>query len=131
MIYPEVHTLASANLRWSGVGHKDPKRHEGLTECSSSLPTKMEDSIHYGTLRVVTEPVQSLGQTPQLNWRLPRTPLSHKASQSLRYLHNLIGSPKNTTKPQSRLGFQEPKSNKLLTFTSTNLCGKLKPMHQM
>jgi hypothetical protein len=25
MIYPEVHTLASANLRWSGVGHKDPQ----------------------------------------------------------------------------------------------------------
>ena len=24
-MYPEVHTLASANLRWSGVGHKDPQ----------------------------------------------------------------------------------------------------------
>ena len=34
-------------------------------------------------------------------------------------------------RPHNRLGFQEPKSNKLLTFTSTNLRGKLKPMHQM
>ena len=70
------------------LGTKIPKCHEGLTECSSSLPTKMEDSIHYGTLRVVTEPAQSLGQSPQFNWRLPRTPQS---PQSLRNLHNLIG----------------------------------------
>ena len=129
------------------LGTKIPKRHEGLTECSSSPPTKMEDSIHYGTLRVVTEPAQSLGQSPQLNWRLPRTPQSPQSlrnlhnliggpknttkPQSLRNPHNLIGGPKNTTKPQSRLGFQEPKSNKPLTFTSMNLRGKLTPMHQM
>ena len=92
MIYPEVHTLASANLRWSGVGHKDPKRHEGLTECSSSLPTKMEDLIHYGNLRVVTEPAQSLGQSPQLNWRLPRN--RHKG------LTKLEESPQLNWRPQ-------------------------------
>jgi hypothetical protein len=34
-------------------------------------------------------------------------------------------------KPVSRLGFQEPKSNKLTTFTYMNLRGEFKLMHQM
>jgi hypothetical protein len=34
-------------------------------------------------------------------------------------------------RPLSRLGFQEPKSNKLTTSTYPNLRGELKPMHQM
>ena len=89
-----------------------------------------------GPSRAVTEPVQAWGN-----------------------LHNLIGGSQviatkglkleaiSTTQletpsnPPSRLGFQEPKrnklrvqapeSNKLLTFTRPNLRRELKPMHQM
>jgi hypothetical protein len=74
----------------------------------------MQDAtIHYGTLEGSHRTRTSLRKSPQLNWRLLRIAI------------------KGTTKPQSRLGFQEPKSNKLLTFTSMNLRGELKPMHQM
>ena len=52
----------------------------------------------------------------------------HKAWEDL---HNSIGGPQVTTKPLSRLGFQEPKSKKLNELSLPNLRGELKPMHQM
>jgi hypothetical protein len=71
-----------------------------------------------------------LGQYPQLNWRLLR--IATKAPQRLGNLHNLIGGPKYMLqRPLSRLGFQEPKSNKLTNFHLSNLRGELKTMHQM
>jgi hypothetical protein len=42
-MYPEVYTLTSATLRWSGVEAQSlPQHHEGLTVFFSSLPTKRE-----------------------------------------------------------------------------------------
>jgi hypothetical protein len=57
MMYPEVHTLADANLRWSGVRHNASPTLRRLTLISSSPPTKMEDPITMGHLKAVTEPV--------------------------------------------------------------------------
>jgi hypothetical protein len=67
-MYPKVHTLADASLL-------EPT-------------TKMEDPITMRHLRAVTKTVQSLGQSPQLNWRLPKKlPLRHhKAWEDLHYL---------------------------------------------
>jgi hypothetical protein len=72
MMYPEFHTLAGANLRWSGVkAQGTPNAMEA--HCNLLEPSRqMEDPITMGYLRVVTEPVQSLGQSPHLNWMLPR-----------------------------------------------------------
>jgi hypothetical protein len=72
MMYPKVHTLAGANLHWSGVEAQDTPNAMRLIVISSSPPTKMEDPNTMGYLRAVTETVQSLGQSPQLNWGLPR-----------------------------------------------------------
>jgi hypothetical protein len=69
MMYPEVHIHAGANLCWSAVEAQGTPNATELTVISSSPPTKMEDPITMGHLRAVTEPVQSLGQYPQLNWR--------------------------------------------------------------
>jgi hypothetical protein len=86
--------------------------------------------IHYGTLEGGHQTHASLGQSPQLNWRLPR--IATKAPQRLGILHNLIRGPKNMPqRPLSRLGFQEPKSNKLTNFHLPNLWGELKQMYQM
>jgi hypothetical protein len=76
----------------------------------------MQDAtIHHGTLEDDHRTRTSLGQSPQLNWRLPR--IAAKAPQRLVNLHNLIGDPKYMPqRPLSRLGFQEPKSNKLTYF---------------
>jgi hypothetical protein len=71
IMYSEVHTLAGANLCWGGVEAQCSQMPWRLTVISSSPLTKMEDPITMGHLRAVTEPVQSLGQSPQLNWRLP------------------------------------------------------------
>jgi hypothetical protein len=64
MMYLEVHTLAGANLRWSGVdAHGTPnatEAHHNLLEPFA----KMEHPITMGQLKAVTEPVQSLGQSP-------------------------------------------------------------------
>ena len=113
-----------------------PKHHKGSPYSPRAhAQCKMPRST-MGPLRAVTEPVQAWGN-----------------------LHNLIGgSQVITTKglnlgaisttpletpsnPPSRLGFQEPKgnklrvqapeSNKLLTFTQPNLRRELKPMQQM
>jgi hypothetical protein len=72
MIYLEVHTLADANIRWSGVEAQDSpnamEAHRNLLE-----PSHQDGRPdHYETLEDVTEPVQSLEQSPQLNLRLPR-----------------------------------------------------------
>ena len=49
-------------------------------------------------------------------------------------IHNLIGGSQThhkSAKQSNRLGFQEPKRENFSPFTSTNLRGNLKPMHQM
>jgi hypothetical protein len=107
--------------------HQMPQR---LTLFSSCSRTKQDATIHYGTLEGSHRTHTSLGQSPQLNWRLPR--ITTKAPQRLGNLHNLIGGPKNMPqRPLSRLGFQEPKSNKLTYFHLPNLQGELKLIHQM
>jgi hypothetical protein len=61
MMYPEVHTLASANLRWSGV---EAQGSPNATEAHRNLlePSHQDGRPdHYGTLRAVTEPVQAWG----------------------------------------------------------------------
>jgi hypothetical protein len=69
--------------------------------------------IHYGTLEGGHWTRTSLGQSPQLNWRLSRiatmAPKSHKA---------IYGS-------------KDPRVTSSQTFTYSNLWGELKPMHQM
>jgi hypothetical protein len=65
-MYPEVHTLASANLRGAMWRHKAPQTPRRLTVISSSPPTKMEDLTTRGHLRAVTEPVQAWGDDPQV-----------------------------------------------------------------
>src|SRR3990170_1782659 len=47
----------------------------------------------------------------------------------LRSTSNRLGRP--STQEEQALGYQAPKSNKLLNFTSTYHSGELKPMHQM
>jgi hypothetical protein len=90
-MYPEVNTLASANLRWSDVeaqGSPTPRR---LTVISSSPPTKMEDPTTMGHLRVVTEPIQAWGNLHNSIGGSQESPLRHyKAWEDL---HNLIGDP--------------------------------------
>jgi hypothetical protein len=64
MMYLKVHTLAGANLRWSGV---DAQGTPNATEAHHNLlepSAKMEDPITMGQLKAVTKPVQSLGQSP-------------------------------------------------------------------
>jgi hypothetical protein len=67
-MYLRIHTLVGANLCWSSV---EAQGTPNVTVISSSPPTKMEDPITMGHLRAVTEPVQSLGKSHKLNWRLP------------------------------------------------------------
>jgi hypothetical protein len=120
MMYPEVHTLAGANLRWSGVeaqcspnameahrnllkpSHQDGRpNHSGTLEGGHRTHTKLGamsttqleapkksplrhhkawEDLHNligGPQEIATEAPQSLGRSPQLNWRSPRNPLSH------------------------------------------------------
>jgi hypothetical protein len=93
---------------WRHATHRTLQR---LTLFSSRSRTKQDATIHYGTLEGGHRTRTSLGQSPQLNCRLPR--IATKAPQRLGNLHNLIGGPKYMPqRPLSRLGFQEPKSNK-------------------
>jgi hypothetical protein len=49
-MYLEVHTIVDGNLDWRGVEAQDSPN---ATESHCIIlepPTKMEDSIHYGTL---------------------------------------------------------------------------------
>ena len=118
------------------------ERHKGLTlRCGSTMLTKCHKGSPYspralaqskmpqstmGHLRAVTEPVQAWGNLHNLIGG------SQESPQRLGNLHNLIGGPKYMPqRPLSRLGFQEPKSNKLTNFHLPNLRGELKPMHQM
>jgi hypothetical protein len=100
-MYPEVHTLASANLRWSGVeaqgSPNSTKAHRNLLE-SSHQDGRLD---HYGTLEGGHRTRTSLGQSPQLNWRLLRIALRHHKAWKDPY--NLIGGPQVTTTeaPQS------------------------------
>ena len=87
-----------------------------LTLFSSRSRTMQDVAIHYGTLegghRTLTKAWGKLH-----NLIGGSQVIATKASQSLRDLHNLIGAPRTPQRSQSRLGFQEPKSNKLTTFT--------------
>jgi hypothetical protein len=91
MMYPEVHTLASANLYWSSVEAQGSpnatEAHRNLLEPShqDGRPTTM------GHLRAVTEPVQAWGNLHNPIGGSQESPLRHhKAWEDL---HNLIGGP--------------------------------------
>jgi hypothetical protein len=80
-MYPEVHTLASANLRLSGV---EAEGSPNATEAHHNLiePSHQDGRPdHYGTLEGGHRTRASLGKSPQLNWRLPR--IATEAPQSL------------------------------------------------
>jgi hypothetical protein len=80
-MYSEVHTLAGANLRWSGV---EAQGSPNATEAHRNfLEPSHQDGRpdHYGTLEGGHRTHTSLGQSPQLNWRLPR--IATEAPQSL------------------------------------------------
>ena len=90
-----LRVLLSVGAVWR---HNAPQMPRRLTVSPRAFPPKGKPSIHYGTLRVITEPVQAwgnlynliggsqhnlpqrphkgLGQSPQLNWR-PQ--VQHKA----------------------------------------------------
>ena len=94
-----------------------PNATKGLTVFSSSLPTKMEDSIHYGTLGRSPNPHKAWGTHPQLNWRLPinRHQGIHKELATK-------ASTKNTTKPYNLTNTSPPR----ITVENSNLCTKCK-----
>jgi hypothetical protein len=67
MMYPEVHTLASANLHWSSV---DAQGSPNTTEAHRNLlePSHQDGRPdHYGRLEGGHRTRTSLGQSPQLN----------------------------------------------------------------
>jgi hypothetical protein len=71
-MYPKVHTLAGANLCWSGV---EAQGSPNATEAHRNLlePSHQDERPdHSGTLEGSHRTCTSLGQSPQLNWRLPR-----------------------------------------------------------
>jgi len=123
-MYPEVHFPMEANLRWSGVeaqcSPNSPMAHRILLVLSP-----MQDAtIHYGTLEGGHRTRTSLGQSPQLNWRLPSNCHQWLRHQGL----ELEESPQLNWRPQvihtpttqiNRLGFKEPKGKRLLTFHPT------------
>jgi hypothetical protein len=90
-MYPEVHTLAGANLCWSGV---EAQGSPNITETHRNLlgpPTKMKEPTTMGQLRAVTEPVQAWGNLHNLVGGSKESPLrNHKAWEDI---HNLIGGP--------------------------------------
>src|SRR5215216_4245906 len=59
---------------------------------------------------------------------MPQRLQSHKRQQGHKRLQD---HKRSTIQPHNRLGFQEPKRNKLKDLNSPNLRGELKPMHQM
>jgi hypothetical protein len=74
-MYPKVHTLAGANLRWSGVeAHGSPnamEAHRNLLEPSH------EDRTTMGHLRAVTEPVHAWGNLHNSIEVSQESPLRH------------------------------------------------------
>jgi hypothetical protein len=84
-----------------GGSQKLPLRHHKAWEDLHNLTG--------GPQEITTEASQSLGRSPQLNW----------------------SPPKKSIKPLNRLGFQEPKSNKLNELSpSMDLRGELKPCNR-
>jgi hypothetical protein len=85
MMYPEIHTLADDNLHWSGVeAQASPnatKAHRNLLE----LSTNMEDPSHYGTLENGHLTCTNMGKPPQLNWRLSINPQSLRQTLQLNW----------------------------------------------
>jgi hypothetical protein len=93
-MYPEVHTLAGANLRWSGVEAQGSPN--AMEDNRNLLEPSHQDGRpdHYGTLEGGHRIYTSLGQSPQLNWRLPR--ITTEAPQCLgRYAQLNWRSPRN------------------------------------
>jgi hypothetical protein len=88
-MYPEVHSTKGATLRWSGVEEQPlqtpQKAHRNLLEPSHDrvVPRPLWDL--WGGHRSRT----SLGQSPQLNWRLPSN--YHRAPHNTK---ELLGSTK-------------------------------------
>jgi hypothetical protein len=75
MLYSKVHTLTSATLHRSRVEvHGTPNTTKVSLYSSRAFPPKGKFSTNYGTLRVVTEPAQSLKQPHNLIGG-PKTPL--------------------------------------------------------
>jgi hypothetical protein len=122
-------TLTSATIGWSSVEAKVPPNATKAALYPTralSLPSKGNSSIHYGTLRVATEPKQALRNLHNLSGGSQEIVM--KAPRS-RNLHNLIGGPKNTNKFTKLSRVQRPKMSKALgtstrekysrTFTST------------
>jgi hypothetical protein len=92
MMYPEVHTLAGANLRWSGV---EAQCSPNATEAHRNLlePSHQDGRPdHYGTLEGVHRTRTKLGAISTTQLEAPKkSPLRHH--KAWEYLHNLIGGP--------------------------------------
>ena len=125
-------TLLRVLLSVGAVWRTSHSKCTRATVFSSRIPTKRDVLDPLWNLRVVTEPAQSLGLSPQLNWRLP---INRHKGLALEESPQLNWSPqehhKDATKATKPSRVQRPKSNNLLAFTSTNHRGELKPMHQM
>jgi hypothetical protein len=104
MMYPKVHTLAGANLYWSGVEAQDTPN---ATEAHHNLlePSHQEGRPdHYGTLEGGHRTRTKLGaiSTTQLEALKKSSLRHHKAWEDL---HNLIGGPQEiTTEASQNLG---------------------------
>jgi hypothetical protein len=102
MMYPEVHTLVDANLRWSGV---EAQGYPNAMEAHSNLlELSHQDGRpdHYGTLEGGHRTRTTLGAISTTQLEAPKkSPLRHhKAWEDF---HNLIGGPQEiaTEAPQS------------------------------
>jgi hypothetical protein len=74
-MYPEDNNLAGANIRWRGV---EAQGSPNATEAQHNLLDPSHQygrTDHNGTLEGGHRTHTKLGQSPQLNWRLPRNPL--------------------------------------------------------
>jgi hypothetical protein len=95
MMYPEVHTLAGANLYWSGVEAQDTPN---ATEAHHNLlePSHQEGRPdHYGTLEGGHRTRTKLGAISTTQLEAPKW----------EDLHNLIGGPQEiTTEASQSLG---------------------------
>jgi hypothetical protein len=93
MMYPEVHTLAAANLRWSGAeAQGTPNATEAY--CNLLDPSHQDGRLdHYGILEGGHQTRTKLGAISITQLQAPKKlPLRHhKAWEDL---HNLIGGPK-------------------------------------
>src|SRR5215216_146130 len=67
-ILTQRHTRPHPKMR----RHATHRCHKRLALFSYELTTKAYPRSTMGYLRAVTEPIQGLGQSPQLNWRAPK-----------------------------------------------------------